>query len=220
MDGNGRWAKQKGKLRTFGHRAGVEAVRASVRFCRQHDIQALTLFAFSSENWKRPADEVNTLMELFAFVLGSEVKKLHKNDVQLRVVGDLSRFDNSLVQKIKKAEELTSNNKSLVLNIAANYGGKWDILNAAKRCFNHLEETGQAVDGLDEALFSQFLTMSDLPDVDLLIRTGGECRISNFYYGIALMLNSISPRLSGLTLMKPRSPKPSPILPCAKGALA
>ena len=132
MDGNGRWAKQKGKLRTFGHKAGVEAVRASVRFARKHKITALTLFAFSSENWKRPQDEVSVLMELFKLVLTSEVKRLHKNGVRLRVIGDLSAFDDKLVKKIKAAEALTEHNTELHLNIAANYGGRWDIVTAAK----------------------------------------------------------------------------------------
>lgn len=180
MDGNGRWAKQKGKLRTFGHRAGVHSVRSSVSYCRKNGIEALTLFAFSSENWLRPAEEVKALMELFALVLGSEVKKLHKNDVQLRVIGDLSRFDPKLVEKIRKAEAHTKDNQSLVLNIAANYGGKWDIVNAAKNAMRTLVEEGKSADDLDEALFCSNLTMADLPEVDLLIRTGGESRISNF----------------------------------------
>ncbi|MGJ8682081.1 polyprenyl diphosphate synthase, partial [Paraglaciecola sp.] len=130
MDGNGRWAKEKGKIRTFGHKAGVKAVRASVSFAVKNKIDALTLFAFSSENWSRPAEEVNVLMELFKLVLGSEVKKLHKNNVRLKVIGDTSRFDPKLIKKVTEAEQLTKNNDGLTLNIAANYGGRWDIVNA------------------------------------------------------------------------------------------
>ena len=132
MDGNGRWAKKKGKIRTFGHRAGVKGVRASVSFSLKNNIKVLTLFAFSSENWNRPQEEVGVLMELFKMVLSSEVKKLHKNNVKLRVIGDTSRFDKKLVEQIKDAETLTANNDGLILNIAANYGGRWDILNATK----------------------------------------------------------------------------------------
>lgn len=180
MDGNGRWAKQQGKLRTFGHRAGVKSVRASVEFCRQNNISALTLFAFSSENWSRPKDEVGALMELFALVLGSEVKKLHRNGVQLRVIGDLSRFDDKLVAKIRKAESLTADNSDLVLNIAANYGGKWDIVNAAKKITEEVQSGQLMVTDITEDKFSASMSMGDLPAVDLLIRTGGEYRISNF----------------------------------------
>ncbi|MDF2179621.1 polyprenyl diphosphate synthase [Aliiglaciecola sp. CAU 1673] len=180
MDGNGRWAKQRGKIRTFGHKAGVDSVRSAVSFARKRGIEVLTLFAFSSENWNRPADEVGVLMELFNLVLKSEVKKLHKNDVRLKVVGDTSRFDAKLVARIHEAEALTANNQSLVLNIAANYGGRWDIVHAAK------ELVAQAVSGqiqasdIDESLFDRHTSLSELPQLDLLIRTGGESRVSNF----------------------------------------
>ncbi|WP_293763819.1 polyprenyl diphosphate synthase, partial [uncultured Paraglaciecola sp.] len=122
MDGNGRWAKKKGKLRTFGHKSGVKAVRASVSYALKNGIKVLTLFAFSSENWKRPTEEIGVLMELFKMVLGSEVKKLHKNNVKLKIIGDTSRFDSKLIKKINDAETLTEDNDSLVLNIAGNYG--------------------------------------------------------------------------------------------------
>ena len=125
MDGNGRWAQKKGKIRTFGHKAGVESVRSVVRFARQNGIESLTLFAFSSENWKRPEEEVSVLMELFNLVLNSEAKRLHKNGVRLQVIGDVEAFDAKLVEKIRKAEDMTKDNKDLVLNIAANYGGRW-----------------------------------------------------------------------------------------------
>lgn len=180
MDGNGRWAKQKGKIRTFGHKAGVDAVRASVKYARTNNIQSLTLFAFSSENWKRPEEEVSVLMDLFNLVLNSEVKKLNKNDVRLRVIGDLSRFDDKLVKKIRQAEALTEQNSALTLNIAANYGGRWDITNAAKQIAAKVESGELTSDQIDESLFNQYTSLSELPELDLLIRTGGEYRISNF----------------------------------------
>lgn len=180
MDGNGRWAKKKGKIRTFGHRAGVESVRAAVRFARQSNIQVLTLFAFSSENWKRPEEEVSVLMDLFNLVLNKEAKRLNKNGVRLQVLGDLSRFDDKLVSKIRKAEEMTSANTDLVLNIAANYGGRWDILHAAKQMAQDIAAGNVAVDDIDETGFDQYMSTQGLPELDLLIRTGGEHRISNF----------------------------------------
>lgn len=180
MDGNGRWAKQKGKLRTFGHKAGTDAVRASVRYCLKNNIQALTLFAFSSENWQRPKDEVSALMELFVWALSSEAKKLHKNNVKLRVIGDLSRFEKKLLNKIQEAQALTQNNTALTLNIAANYGGKWDIANACKSIVADIVAGKISPEQLDEEMLGQYIQLNDLPDVDLLIRTGGEQRISNF----------------------------------------
>lgn len=180
MDGNGRWAKKKGKIRTFGHRAGVESVRAAVRFARQSNIQVLTLFAFSSENWKRPEEEVSVLMDLFNLVLNKEAKRLNKNGVRLQVLGDLSRFDDKLVSKIRKAEDLTSDNKDLVLNVAANYGGRWDILHAAKQMAQDAAAGNMSLADIDEAAFDQYMSTKGLPELDLLIRTGGEHRISNF----------------------------------------
>lgn len=180
MDGNGRWAKKKGKIRTFGHKAGVKAVRASVAYSLKNNVKALTLFAFSSENWNRPAEEVGVLMELFNMVLGSEVKKLHKNNVCLKVIGDTSRFDSKLVSKIQEAEELTANNDSLTLNIAANYGGRWDIVNATQQLCSQVKSGELDIAEIDEELFTQHICAAELPPVDLLIRTGGEQRISNF----------------------------------------
>lgn len=180
MDGNGRWAKQKGKLRTFGHKAGVDAVRASVKYARTNGIKSLTLFAFSSENWKRPEEEVSVLMELFNVVLNSEIKKLNKNQVRLRVIGDLSRFDKKLMDKVIKAEELTANNQALTLNVAANYGGRWDIVNAAKQISKRVLDGEMSVNDINEDNFDSHICMADLPPLDLLIRTGGEHRISNF----------------------------------------
>jgi undecaprenyl diphosphate synthase len=180
MDGNGRWAKKKGKIRTFGHKAGVKAVRASVSYALKNGVKVLTLFAFSSENWNRPAEEVGVLMELFNMVLGSEVKKLHKNNVRFKIIGDTSRFDSKLVNKIREAEALTESNDSLVLNIAANYGGRWDIVNAAKELITQVQAGQLAVADINEELFTRHTCSADLPAVDLLIRTGGEQRISNF----------------------------------------
>ncbi|NCP66119.1 MAG: di-trans,poly-cis-decaprenylcistransferase [Paraglaciecola sp.] len=180
MDGNGRWAKQKGKIRTFGHKAGVDAVRASVSFAIKQKISALTLFAFSSENWNRPAEEVGVLMELFTLVLSSEVKKLHKNNVKLRIIGDTSRFDAKLVEKINKAQDLTASNTGLTLNIAANYGGRWDIVNASRNLCQQVIDGNMRVEDINEQVFQQYTCAQDLAAVDLLIRTGGEQRISNF----------------------------------------
>ncbi|WP_425483736.1 polyprenyl diphosphate synthase [Alteromonas ponticola] len=180
MDGNGRWAQKKGKIRTFGHKAGVESVRAAVKFARQSDIQSLTLFAFSSENWKRPEEEVSVLMELFNLVLNSEVKKLNKNGVRLKVIGDVSAFDEKLVDKIRKAEALTADNDQLVLNIAANYGGRWDIVNAARQLARKVEQGELAPEQIDESRFDTLVSTHGMPELDLLIRTGGERRVSNF----------------------------------------
>jgi undecaprenyl diphosphate synthase len=180
MDGNGRWAKEKGKLRTFGHKAGVKAVRASVTYALKNNIKVLTLFAFSSENWNRPAEEVGVLMELFKMVLSSEVKKLNKNNVRLKVVGDTSRFDRKLIDKIADAEALTADNDGLILNVAANYGGRWDIVNSAKKLLEQVETGQLESQDIDESVFERFTCVADLPQLDLLIRTGGERRISNF----------------------------------------
>jgi undecaprenyl diphosphate synthase len=180
MDGNGRWAQQKGKLRTFGHKAGVDAVRSSVRLARTLGIESLTLFAFSSENWQRPKDEVSVLMQLFSLVLRSEVKKLNKNDILLRVIGDISAFDSKLQEKIKQAEKLTENNQALTLNIAANYGGRWDIIDATRRIAKKVEEQQLDLNDINEDLFNQHVSTGDLPELDLLIRTGGDHRVSNF----------------------------------------
>lgn len=180
MDGNGRWAKAQGKPRVFGHKNGVQAVRRTISSAAKLGIKAVTLFAFSSENWRRPEEEVGILMELFITVLSSEVKKLHKNNLRLRVIGDTSRFNHRLQKKINEAEALTKDNTGMVVNIAANYGGKWDIQQAMKTIASEVQQGNLSVDDIDEQLIAQHLTMSDIPEVDLLIRTSGECRISNF----------------------------------------
>lgn len=180
MDGNGRWAQAQGKPRVFGHKRGVEAVRESVKFCRKLGIQSLTLFAFSSENWRRPEDEVSTLMELFMMVLSSEVKKLHKNNVKLQIVGDVSRFSDKLQERVAQAQALTKNNTGLCLNIAANYGGQWDIAQAAKQIATKVQQGKLQPSDISEELLSEHICMHDQAPLDLLVRTGGDLRISNF----------------------------------------
>ena len=180
MDGNGRWAKAKGKARVFGHKAGVDAVRKTVSTANRLGIKVVTLFAFSSENWRRPEDEVSVLMELFMTVLGREVKRLHKNNIRLCIIGDKSRFSARLQKKIIAAELLTEGNTGLVLNVAANYGGQWDILQATKQMMQRVIDQQLDIESLTEQDLAQGLVTQGLPDVDLLIRTSGECRISNF----------------------------------------
>ena len=180
MDGNGRWAKQLGKMRVSGHKEGAKAVRKAVAFAVSNELSALTLYAFSSENWNRPEQEVSALMELFFIALDKEVKKLHKNNVCLRIIGDVSRFSDRLKKKIQQSEELTKNNDGLTLNIAANYGGRWDIVQAAKQLVQQVQANELSIDEIDEVALSKHICLHDLPPVDLVIRTGGEHRISNF----------------------------------------
>ena len=180
MDGNGRWAKNQGKLRISGHKAGVKAVRRSVSFAVSNNLEALTLHAFSSENWSRPPQEVTALMELFVWALDSEVKSLHKHNVRLRIIGDVSRFSNRIQERIRRAEELTQQNSGLTLNIAANYGGRWDIIQGVKKLAEQVQEGLLRPDQITEENLSAHLCMQGLAPVDLVIRTGGEHRISNF----------------------------------------
>jgi len=180
MDGNGRWAQAQGKGRVAGHKAGVDSVRAVVRGARKAEVKALTLFAFSSENWQRPEKEVSVLMDLFMFVLTKEVKRLHKNNIRFQVIGDLSRFSNKLQKSITESEALTANNTGLVLSVAANYGGRWDITNAAKQLANQVQKNELTPDEINEDLLHEHTCLADLPSLDLLIRTGGDYRISNF----------------------------------------
>lgn len=180
MDGNGRWAKQQGKLRIFGHQNGIKAVRSAVNFAAKHHIKVLTLYAFSSENWNRPATEVSALMTLFMKALDSEVKKLHKNNIRLNIIGDKSAFSSSLQHRIAQAETLTAGNSGLILNIAANYGGYWDILNATKQLAEQVKQNVITLSDITPERFQQALATGEQPQVDLLIRTSGEQRISNF----------------------------------------
>jgi len=173
MDGNGRWARGRRLPRIAGHRRGAEAVRDTVRSCAERGIEFLTLFAFSSENWRRPAREVALLMQLFQTALSNEVEKLHRNGVRLKIVGDTRRFDPKIRKLIDEGERLTAANTGLTLTIAANYGGRWDILQA----FNKVKATEGEI---GEEAFARHLAMSYAPEPDLFIRTGGEQRISNF----------------------------------------
>lgn len=177
MDGNGRWAKKRFLPRVAGHVKGVELVREMVRSCLEQGIQYLTLFAFSSENWRRPQDEVTLLMQLFVKALEQEVEKLDRNGVRLRVVGDLTRFEPRLQELITKAQEQTAGNTRLDLTIAANYGGRWDIMQAVNQMVAAQPEKR---DGWLEADLDRYLSMHFAPEPDLFIRTGGEERISNF----------------------------------------
>jgi len=176
MDGNGRWAKRQHLPRIAGHRRGVEAVRAAVSACAERGIQYLTVFAFSSENWRRPPDEVALLMQLFQAALSNEVEKLHRSGVRLRVVGDTRRFAAKIRRLIEQAESLTAGNQRLTLSIAANYGGRWDILQALDRLLKEKSSGGEVT----EQSLAPYLAMSFAPEPDLFIRTGGEQRISNF----------------------------------------
>lgn len=180
MDGNGRWATQRNKYRTSGHKAGVEAVRKTISQSSKLGIKWLTLFAFSSENWSRPEKEVSMLMELFTRALKKEVPELHENGVRLSFIGDLSRFSKGLQKRMNNVAELTCNNDKMVLTIAVNYGGRWDIMQAAKKMSKAILNNEIIESAIDEESFGQFLTMHDVPNPDLLIRTGGEMRISNF----------------------------------------
>ena len=180
MDGNGRWAKKRHLPRIAGHRAGVEAVRRVVEVCAKRGIVALTLFAFSSENWRRPAQEVGLLMELFFTALQRETRSLHKNNVRLRIIGDRDLLGAKLQQAIIDAENLTAGNTGLHVTIAANYGGRWDVVQAARRIAAQVRDGNLDAAAIDEQLFGQYLALSDLPEPDLFIRTGGEQRISNF----------------------------------------
>lgn len=176
MDGNGRWARKRLLPRVAGHRKGVEALRGVIRACAERGISHLTVFAFSSENWRRPADEVSLLMELFMRALENEVAKLHENGIRFRVIGDLTHFSERIQNLIQEAELLTANNDRLTFTVAANYGGRWDVVQAVKK----LIKANISADDMVEDDLTRHLSLADLPEPDLFIRTGGEQRISNF----------------------------------------
>lgn len=180
MDGNGRWAERRNQPRFMGHKAGVDAVRGVVQACAERNIEVLTLFAFSSENWRRPKQEVGLLMDLFITALGREVKRLHKNNVRLHIIGGIEAFGKKLQQRIHDAEELTKNNTGLMLVVAANYGGRWDIAEAAKQLARRVASGELQPDDITPELMAGHIALHDLPEPDLFIRTGGEMRISNF----------------------------------------
>ncbi|SNR85202.1 Undecaprenyl pyrophosphate synthetase [Methylobacillus rhizosphaerae] len=177
MDGNGRWAKKRFLPRAAGHKRGVEVVREVVRQCAAHGVKYLTLFAFSSENWRRPEEEVSFLLNLFMEALKQEVGKLAENNIRLRMIGDCSRFDPALVHSIAEAEQQTATNNGLTLTVAVNYGGRWDIMQAMKRL---LLEKPELASSFTENDLAAYLSTHYAPEPDLFIRTGGEQRISNF----------------------------------------
>jgi len=176
MDGNGRWAKRRLLPRVAGHRKGVEALRGVIRACGERGISHLTVFAFSSENWRRPQDEVTLLMELFLRALENEVARLHENDIRFQVIGDVSVFSERIQSLIREAEALTRNNSRLTFTVAANYGGRWDVLQAIRK----MMAQGVTAEGVNEEVLRGHLSLADCPEPDLFIRTGGEQRISNF----------------------------------------
>lgn len=181
MDGNGRWAESKGLARIEGHKAGVDTVKKMIRSCLEKKIPFLSLFAFSSENWLRPVEEVNFLMELFLEALKKEIVELNQHGVQMRFTGDRSQLSPVLQKQMSDAEALTHENQKLILNVVVNYGGKWDIVTAAKKMTEAVLSGQLHLDDVNETIFAQFLDTDGLPDPDLFIRTSGELRISNFF---------------------------------------
>ncbi len=180
MDGNGRWAKKRFLPRYAGHRSGLEAMRKVIRHCRKLEIEVLTVFAFSSENWRRPTMEVNLLMDLFATALKKELAQLQKNDIRLRIIGERSAFSPKLQAQIADAEAQTIDNKGMQLVVAANYGGQWDIAQAAQQLAAQVQQGQLTLDDINTEQLASLINLADVPAPDLFIRTGGEKRISNF----------------------------------------
>ncbi|SHG93434.1 isoprenyl transferase [Tepidibacter thalassicus] len=180
MDGNGRWAKKRFLPRTFGHKAGVETIREIVKECSALGVNYLTLYAFSTENWKRPKEEVSTLMNLLVEYLRKEVKELHKNNVILNTIGDISYLPKVAIDELNKAKEFTKNNSGLVLTLALNYGSRNDIKNAIVNILKEYETGNISINDIDENFIKNYLNTKNLPDPDILIRTSGEYRVSNF----------------------------------------
>lgn len=177
MDGNGRWARQRHLPRAAGHKQGLESVRTIIKACIEREISYLTIFAFSSENWRRPEEEIKFLMQLFLIALEREVSKLHENGIRFRVIGDVQKLDSRIVDCIRQGEALTANNDRLFLSVAVNYGGRWDIMQAVRKM---MTQTPHLRTDFTETDLSRHLALADAPEPDLFIRTGGECRISNF----------------------------------------
>lgn len=180
MDGNGRWAKRRNLPRIAGHRAGVSALKGIVRITAEKGIRALTVYAFSSENWKRPGTEVSLLMELFMTSLQKSLDDLNRNGVRLRFIGDLTAFPRKLQELIKSSEKATAENTALELNVAINYGGRWDITNAFRKLAAKIADGEIRAEDINETLVGEHVCLADLPEPDLFIRTGGEQRISNY----------------------------------------
>lgn len=181
MDGNGRWAEHRGLMRFEGHTAGMEAVKTVIQCCLDKNIPVLSLFAFSSENWLRPESEVDFLMQLFLETLQNEVAKLHENGICLRFCGERQNLSKALREQMHSAEQLTANNDALTLNLALNYGGRWDIIQATQRIATEVKAGTLPIDAINESFFDQYLSTAGLPAPDLFIRTSGEWRISNFF---------------------------------------
>jgi undecaprenyl diphosphate synthase len=180
MDGNGRWAKKRLMPRNMGHRAGMSALKTTVKTCDEFHIPYLTVFAFSTENWKRPAEEVDYLMNLLVEYLHKELDELHRNNIKIRLLGDIGNIPRECQQEIEKAVEMTSGNSGMVFNLALNYGARKEIVDAAKRLGRQVQSGEIDPDAIDEEIFSRCLYTEGIPDPDLLIRTAGEMRISNF----------------------------------------
>lgn len=180
MDGNGRWAASNKLSRTSGHRKGVEVARDVIFSCQEKGIKALTLFAFGVENWKRPAKEVRNLFRIFFLVLRKDIRRLHEKNIRLRVIGDRQFFNQALSEAVSEAERLTASNTGLCLNIAVNYSGRWDLLQAFQNTGRKIIDHQLQPDDITEALLAESLSLAGLPEPDLFIRTGGVKRISNF----------------------------------------
>lgn len=180
MDGNGRWAERRHMPRFAGHKAGVDTVRRIVETSAKRGVEVLSLFAFSSENWRRPAKEVGLLMDLFILALGREVRRLHKNNVRLRIIGDTTAFSDKLQARIEEAQRLTADNTGLTLVVAANYGGRWDVAQAAQQLARQVAAGELRAEDISVEHMADRVCLSDLPEPDLFIRTGGEMRVSNF----------------------------------------
>lgn len=207
MDGNGRWAEQRHRPRLIGHRAGARAVQACVEFCLEQGVAALTLYAFSSENWGRPQDEVSGLMKLFTGTLDREVDELHRRGIRLRFIGDASRFSAGIQQRMRAAEALTAHNTRMTLAIAASYGGRQDIVQAAQSLARDVAAGRLPVEAIDEARFNAEVALADVPPPDLMIRTGGDQRISNFLlwqlaYAELWFTDTLWPEVNAATLQR------------------
>ena len=180
MDGNGRWAKKRSLPRTAGHKAGIEALRDVIKMCSKLNVQYLTLYAFSTENWKRPQEEVSSLMNLLVYYLRNEIQELNGNNVRINTIGDISKLPETALTEIESAQKLTRKNRGLTVNIALNYGGRLEIINAVKEICMKVVNKEITVEQIDETYFSHHLYTKDIPDPDLVIRPSGELRISNF----------------------------------------
>jgi len=180
MDGNGRWAKARGQIRLFGHKAGVQAVKRILQVAGKLGIKYLTVYAFSTENWNRPKEEVSGLMSILLMAVESELKELHASNVKLNVIGEIEKLPKKVKQKIDEAIKLTKNNSGITFNVAISYSGRWEIINAAKRIAEDVKNNNLEIDKIDEELFPSYLATGNMPDPELLIRTSGELRVSNY----------------------------------------